>query len=114
MGYNFDVVYRKDKDNQVADAISRREYPTTTEEIPADKGFEDYLLSMSEASEETQVKVKPKKTWLVKLQHPEVNTETSQNISSLNDNEQTTFEADTLDIAPLQRSCEDFNDMMLF
>ena len=40
--------------------------------------------------------------------------ETSQNISSLKDDEQTTFEADTLDIAPLQRSCEDFKDMMLY
>ena len=114
MGYNFDVVYKKGKDNQVADAFSRREYTPTTEEVPADESFEDYLLSMSEAAEERQVKEKPKKTWLVEFQHPEMNTETSQNISSLNDNEQTTFEADTLDIAPLQRSCEDFKDMMLY
>ena len=91
MGYNFDVVYRKGKDNQVADAFSRREYTATSEEIPADESFEDYLLSMSEASEEMQVKKKSKKTWLVEFQHPEVNTETSQNISSLNDQEQTTF-----------------------
>ena len=114
MGYNFDVVYRKGKDNQVADAFSRREYTPTTEEIPADEGFEDYLLSMSEASEEVQVKERPKKTWLVEFQHPVVNTGTSQDISSLNDDEQTTFEADTLDIAPLQRSCKDFKEMMLY
>ena len=66
---------------------------------------------MSEAAEEMQVVEKPRKTWLVEFQ---VNTGTSQNISSLNDQEQTTFEADTLEIAPLQRSCEDFKDMMLY
>ena len=107
------MIFQSGKSNVVADAISRRPYPESNQDV--EREFEDMLMTIGQATEEPDTTRCPKKkSILIELEYESELPEDATLAAIENGNVVIEIGVDIQDVASAQQNCPDFQDMFRY